>query len=416
MKHSVVRIYFMACMGFGLAMGCIFPLYAAFFVEYKSSNAQILFVAGCLLAGAIVGGLSYYIGKITILRMIEKARDLSIGIIRKKNLSQTLEIQSADAIGEFAECFNRLMETFKGVLHHSFNDSKTIDRSIHELRRLSSKSLTEIRQVTEQTSRIESEMSDNFRNVNYIRTNLDELTQSINVVASASEELNSSVNEVSNHCRRQSDIAGDALKKNNETRLLAESMVKGAEKIGAVSSTIKSIADQTQLLALNASIEAASAGQAGKGFAVVANEIKELSRQTSSATLEIEDLLKETATQINIAVSSMEMNRNVIEEMAESSTSINVSVKQEMEASNEIASQLAMISNNSDGISRNLAKISGGIQGIVVSIKILKGVAENTTKDSTEVGNEAEKLKTLVYNLEQILGDFGTVPSKDQRS
>lgn len=389
-------------------MGCIFPIYAGFFVQYHSGTAKTLFILGCLLAGAIVGGLSYLIGKLTVLKTVQKARDLSLQIIRTKTLNQSLDIESDDAIGEFAECFNQLVGTLKGVLQHSLEDSKTIEGSIAELRRLSSKSLEEVNLLSDQTGNIENDMHTSTDRVEDIRRNLEELTHAINVVASASEELNSSVNEVSRHCGRQSEIAGNALNKNRETQQMVESLVRGAEKIGEISHTIKSIAAQTQLLALNASIEAASAGEAGKGFAVVANEIKELSRQTSSATQEIEDLLQQTASQINIAVESMEMNRSVIEEMAGSSKGIDASLRQEMEASNEIAAQLSVISGNSDEVAKNLSKIVEGIHGITSSLELLKKVADNTKQDSGEVGKQAQKLGKLVKNLEKVLEDFGS--------
>ncbi len=406
MKKSIVSNYLLFCMGFGISMGCIFPVYAYFFVEYHSDLARNLFIMGCLLAGAIVGGLSFLIGKLTIIKAIETARDLSVEIIQTKTLDRQLEIRSQDAIGEFAECFNKLVGTLKEVLQHSFDDSKTIDESISELNRLSSKSVNEVDEVYDQISKTEHDMHTSSEGVEDIRSNLGELSQSINVVASASEELNSSVNEVAKHCRHQSETAGGALVKNNETQQVVESLVNGADQIGEVAKTIKSIAAQTQLLALNASIEAASAGEAGKGFAVVANEIKELSKQTSGATEEIDTLLQETAKQINVAVESMEMNRSVIEEMAGSSNNINLSLQQEREASNEISEQLSILSSNSDGISCSLNQVAESVQGIVTSLEILKESAETTSNDSKEVGAQSQKLAKLVKNLEAVLSDF----------
>ena len=408
MKRSIVSVYLFSCLAFGLTMGCVFPVYASIFVTYNSPNAKFLFIAGCIVAGLIVGSLSYLIGKLTILKTLQKARDLSLEIIRTKTLHQKLQIESEDAIGEFAGCFNQLVETLEGVLRHSLNDSKTIDLSINELHRLSSRSMEDSSSMLEETEQIERDMRRNAQNIEGIHASLEEFTQVINVIASASEELTSTVHEVSNHCRRQNEIANNALVKNNETQQMVESLIRGSEKVGDVSKTIMDIAAHTQLLALNASIEAASAGEAGKGFAVVANEIKALSMQTTQATKEIDELLQTTAVQIKQAVQSMSMNHEVIQEMAVSSNSIDTSLRQEIEASNEIATQLANISNSSEGIEHNLASIVTVSQNILDRLNQLRGVADHTGSDSREVGKQAENLRTLVLNLENVLAAFGT--------
>src|SRR5205807_3727615 len=106
-------------------------------------------------------------------------------------------------------------------------------------------------------------------------------------VASATEEMTSSVNEISRQVQESSRIASEAVKQAQQTDGRINALSQAAGRIGDVVKLITAIAEQTNLLALNATIEAARAGEAGRGFAVVASEVKALASQTAKATEEI---------------------------------------------------------------------------------------------------------------------------------
>jgi len=408
MKRSIVSNYLIFCMGFGILMGCIFPVYASFFVQYNSPLAKILFIGGCLIAGAVVGGLSFAIGKVTILKAIRNATSLSNEIVNTRSLNREIALRSEDEIGAFARSFNAVVGMLKNVILHSAADSHQIDQSVSELRTTCEQSRKDVSKLQEQISLLESKVGKCHSTVAGIKGLLDQLVQAISIVASSSEELSASVSEVSGQCTYQRDISMQALKVHAEQRESVEDLVQGSAKIGEISQTIKDIASQTQLLALNASIEAASAGEAGKGFAVVANEIKELSKQTSDATSVIDELLQKTAGQIQNAVGMMEQNNSVISDMAKSSGTISLSVEQEMEATGEIASQLASVSGQSEQISLMLNDISTDITEIQKSSIVVNEVGSRTERSTESVDEQTTKLYELVRKLEQVLDQFKT--------
>jgi methyl-accepting chemotaxis protein len=137
-----------------------------------------------------------------------------------------------------------------------------------------------------------------------VATSAEEMSANLNNVAAAmeavfhqyqpwlpraAEEMTATINEIAQNAEKAGAISDQAVDKAGETSGQMEGLGQAAEGIGKVVETITEISEQVNLLALNATIEAARAGEAGKGFAVVANEIKELAKQTSTATLEIKE-------------------------------------------------------------------------------------------------------------------------------
>ena len=124
-------------------------------------------------------------------------------------------------------------------------------------------------------------------------------------VASASNELNAATSEIAQNVAETARVANAASEEAYSTNELMERLGEQSEKIKDIITVINSIAEQTNLLALNATIEAARAGEAGKGFAVVANEVKELAKQTASATDEITSIIGSLTSGISDAVSAV---------------------------------------------------------------------------------------------------------------
>jgi len=213
----------------------------------------------------------------------------------------------------------------------------------------------------------------------------EQASSSVQTVATASEELSSSIAEIGRQVMQSTAIAGEAVEQGKHTNGRVQSLAAAAQKIGEVVSLINDIAEQTNLLALNATIEAARAGEAGKGFAVVASEVKSLATQTAKATEEIGQQIAAIQSETNEAVTAIQAITTTIERMNEISTTIAAAIEEQGAATREI-------SNNVQQVASGAAQVSSNIAGVTKT-------AGDTGNAAAEVLNAADELARQSQNL-----------------
>ncbi len=165
----------------------------------------------------------------------------------------------------------------------------------------------------------------------------EETSVQSNTVSAATEELSTSVNNISEQINHSSTIISNAVMEAQRSETLVFSLIEAATKIGEVTSLISDIADQTNLLSLNATMEAARAGEAGKGFAIVAAEVKSLAAETSKATEEITSQIKNIQDVSKSTASAIKQISEVIVNVNEISTSISNAVQEQSAATQEVS-------------------------------------------------------------------------------
>jgi methyl-accepting chemotaxis protein len=181
---------------------------------------------------------------------------------------------------------------------------------------------------------------------------------SVGAAAGAAEQLAASIGEIGRQVQQSTGIAGQAREKVEQTNGKVEGLAQAAEKIGAVVTLIQEIAEQTNLLALNATIEAARAGEAGKGFAVVASEVKNLATQTAKATEEIAQQVGGMQTATKESVGAIQEIGRTILEMNEIAEAIAAAVTEQNAATEEIAGTVRQASAGTGEVSANIAEVT----------------------------------------------------------
>ena len=220
----------------------------------------------------------------------------------------------------------------------------------------------------------------------------EEASTNVQSVASATEELSSSVNEISRQVQESARMATDAVGQARATNERVGELTKAAARIGDVVELINTIAEQTNLLALNATIEAARAGEAGRGFAVVASEVKALAEQTSKATGEIGQQITGMQAATQESVSAIKEISSTIEKLSEISSNIAAAVEEQGAATQEI--------------SRNVQQAAHGTQQVSTNIIDVQRGASETGSASAQVLSAAQSLSGDSNRLKLEVGKF----------
>jgi methyl-accepting chemotaxis protein len=325
-----------------------------------------------VLLAAIIIPLFFSARSVTvpINRTVDMLKDIAQG---EGDLTRRLDVIKKDEIGELAGWFNTFLEKLQGMMRKIADSSNMVDRSSGEY--------TEIAAQLSTGSGEASSRADN--------------------VATSAEEMSANLNNVA-----AGAISDQAVDKAGETSGQMDGLGQAAEGIGKVVETITEISEQVNLLALNATIEAARAGEAGKGFAVVANEIKELAKQTSTATLEIKEKIANIQGSTDGAVKGINDITDVINRVNDIVGTIATSVEEQSAATREIATNIAQASQGIQEVNENVNQSSTVAAKITRDIAMVNQGASEIASGSDQVMASAENLKRMATELNSIVGSF----------
>jgi len=180
------------------------------------------------------------------------------------------------------------------------------------------------------------------------------------------------------------------------TARTVQSLGDRSDQIGEIIGTIEDIADQTNLLALNAAIEAARAGEQGRGFAVVADEVRALAERTTKATREIGEMIKTIQTETKGAVTAMEQGVREVEAGTVEAERSGQALQQILEQINGVTMQINQIATAAEEQTATTSEISGNITQITEVVHSTARGAEESAKASWQLAQQAEELKLLV--------------------
>ena len=216
--------------------------------------------------------------------------------------------------------------------------------------------------------------------------------ENVDTVAAAAEEMTGSIAEIAQQISRSTEIAQDAADRVAQTNSDVAALNEAAGKIGDIVRLIKDIAEQTNLLALNATIEAARAGEAGKGFAVVASEVKDLADQTGKATSSISEQISGIQGATGKAVSAIGNIGEVISEMNNISTAIAAAMEEQRAAASEIT--------------RAAHEAASGAREVSQSIASVDAAASETGQCAAQVNAASTALNSESDGLETAVSEF----------
>jgi methyl-accepting chemotaxis protein len=220
----------------------------------------------------------------------------------------------------------------------------------------------------------------------------EQVSKSVGSVATSAEEMNASIKEIARNATEAARIASGAVKVAKETTETVNKLGDSSIEIGKVIKVITSIAQQTNLLALNATIEAARAGEAGKGFAVVANEVKELAKQTATATEDISQKIEAIQADTRGVVQAITEIGQIIQQINDYQNTTASAVEEQTATTNEIARSAAEAASGGNEIARNITSVSQA--------------AKQTAQGASDALESSKELARLAAELNRVVEQF----------
>ena len=313
---------------------------------------------------------------------------------RANDLTQRVEVRSGDEIGQMARAFNALMETLQATL------KKVVDGA-HEVSSAAAQMASASSQIT-QSARVQSESAaSTAAAVQEVTVSIGQVAESTRETRSASEQA-CQLSETGEKTAR--DTAAQMVKTADsvgQSMRLIENLSRRSSEISGIVKVIRDIAEQTNLLALNAAIEAARAGEQGRGFAVVADEVRKLAERTSTSTSEIAAMIEAIQTEVSSAVQNLRSNneqvaqgKGLAEEVAAILARINQGARATMQRIHDISSAANEQTTTSTDIARNVEKIAQ--------------MTEETSAAIHQASSTASALENLASKLHGEVAHFRT--------
>ncbi|MFZ5565125.1 MAG: 7TM diverse intracellular signaling domain-containing protein [Thermodesulfobacteriota bacterium] len=351
--------------------------------------------------------------KITAMKNELIATNSNISLMLK-SISQKVEEQEQDLekfqeeeIGVILnERFQTFMAKFKDLVEDVNNNANLLKNSSANLLSLSDKMASESSEISANSNSVASASEEMSSKMVAIAGTMEQTSQNVNLIVSAIEEMTTTSNEVSINTESARQTTENAVAQARNVSQKVDNLGAAAEKIGSVTEVIAEISKKTNLLALNATIEAARAGEAGKGFAVVANEIKELARQTASATQQINRQIEENKQVTVAAVKEIGQIVETINNVNEIVSTIASAIEEQSVSTREIAGNVAQISQGVSGVNRSISQCSTVANNVSKEVVSLSTSSRQMNSNSMAVRESADDLLNMARHLTDLMRKF----------
>jgi methyl-accepting chemotaxis protein len=354
---------------------------------YKA--ARIGFIIAMLLAVVIAFGTALFITKsITtpLGKMVDLLKDIASG---EGDLTKHLDESAKDEIGDASRWFNVFVEKLRGIISQISSTSSQVASAAIQLNATAEQIATGAEEVAAQASTVATageEMS----------ATSGDIAQNCQMAAEGAQRASQTAQNGAEVVEKTVRVMGQIAEKVQESAKTVESLGARSDQIGAIIGTIEDIADQTNLLALNAAIEAARAGEQGRGFAVVADEVRALAERTTRATREIGEMIKAIQKETKGAVAAMEIGVHQVEAGTEEAAKSGLALQEILQQVNDVAMQINQVATAAEEQTATTSEISSNMMQITEVVQQTSHGAHESATAASQLSGNAEELQRLV--------------------
>lgn len=371
----------------------------------------VIFILACIAAFFLARRISR-----PLTQVAKAAQSIADGDLRAVTISYRIK----DEISDMIQAFTAMTENLRHVVSQVAKSAEQVAAASQELTASSEQSAQAAVQVAETVTNVANGASNQLTGVEQTVSVVQEMTSAINHIASNAQHVSVKSGETAqaaidgseavNKAKQQMQLIEDSV---SQSALVVQQLGSSSQQIGEIVVVISSIAGQTNLLALNAAIEAARAGEQGRGFAVVADEVRKLAEQSQEAAQRIAVIVREIQTETGRAVTTMNQGTNEVNK----GTQV---ISASGERFNFITSMVQELNNQIQDIGAAAEELSTSSEQVVHSVDSVKLVAAETAGDTQtisaateeqsasmeEIASSSQALANMANELQVIISQF----------